>query len=137
MKGILRRAAALVGACLTLWTVTAASGAEFGGSEALRGIVLQQLSAQLPPPLSPAAMFTLSQSPYLAAAVSFSPAENNSLPLYFSPPHREEICCKSNLGMANRRAPFFWEISVMPHSAAAARMRAMEIRLLTVFGGSP
>ena len=77
MKGILRRTAALVGACLTLWTVSAASGAELGGGEALRGIVLQQLSAQLPPPLSPAAMFTLSQSPYLAAAVSFSPAENN------------------------------------------------------------
>lgn len=77
MKGLARRVAAVIGACLTLWTVTAASGTDFGGSEALQGIVLQQLSAQLPPPLSPAATFTLSQSPYLAAAISFSPKENN------------------------------------------------------------
>lgn len=72
----MRRVAAMVGACLMLWTVTAASGAEIVSAETMRGLVLQQLSAQLPPPLSPAAMFTLSQSPYLAAAATLSPAEN-------------------------------------------------------------
>lgn len=80
MKGLakpLRRVMAVVGACLTLWTVTAVSGAEIGSAEAMRGIVLRQLSTQLSPPLSPAVMFTLSQSPYLAAAATISSAEDN------------------------------------------------------------
>ena len=80
MKGLgkpLRCIVAAVVACITLWTVTAVSGAELGSAEVMRGIVLHQLSAQLPPPLSPAAMFTLSQSPYLAAAAAIPPVEDS------------------------------------------------------------
>ena len=64
----LRRVIAAVGACLTLLTVTVASGAEFGAAASMRGLVLQQLKTQLPSPLSPAAMLTITQSPYLTAA---------------------------------------------------------------------
>lgn len=72
MKGLgkyLRRILAMIGAGLTLWTVTAVSGAELHSAEAARALVLQQLEPQLPAPLSPAAMLTVTQSPHLAAAV--------------------------------------------------------------------
>ena len=72
MKGLgkyLRRIMAAAGACLTLWTVTAVSGAELHSADTARALVLQQLETQLPAPLSPAAKLTLSQSPHLAAAI--------------------------------------------------------------------
>ena len=72
MKGSakpLRRIAAGILACLTLWMVATVSGAEIITPATMRTIVLQQLSPHLPLPFSPAAMFSLSQSPYLSAAV--------------------------------------------------------------------
>lgn len=55
-------------ACVTLWSVAALSGIDWGIKEAGNALVLRQLEAHLPSSLSPAALFTLRQSPWLTAA---------------------------------------------------------------------